>query len=118
MNRKIPLITLGAGLGLPLGGLGGDQVQPAGVAGFADRQRHDHPPVLVAARVVGLPGVQGDRDHGAEHQVLDVLAAAQQQVARAGGDGGEQHVVDLGAVRAGDVLGQVEAAADSRRYLG
>jgi len=87
-------------------------VQPAGVAGFADRQRHDHPPVLVAARVAGLPGVQGHRDHRAEDQVLDVFAAAQQQIAQAGGDGGEHDVVDLGTMRAGDVLGQVEAAAD------
>ena len=42
----------------------------------------------------------------------DVLAAAGQQLAQAAGHRGQHHVVDRGMVGVGDLLGEVQAAAD------
>jgi hypothetical protein len=50
---------------LARGRLGGDQLEPAHRVGLAERQRHHHPPGLVALRLPGLLLVQGDGHHRA-----------------------------------------------------
>jgi hypothetical protein len=56
--------------------------------------------------------VERDRHHHSQHQPVEVLAAAGQELAQAAGHGGQDHVVDLGVVGVGDLLGHLEAAAD------
>ena len=62
----------------------------------------------------GLPGllvVQRDGHHHPQHQPLDGLAAAGQELAQAAGHRRQNHVVDLGVVGVGDLLGHLQAAA-------
>jgi hypothetical protein len=56
--------------------------------------------------------VQGNGHHGPQHQPINRFAAAGQQLAQATGHRGQDHVVDLGLVGVGDLLGQLQAAAD------
>jgi hypothetical protein len=67
---------------------------------------------LVAASLPGLLVVQGDGHHRPQHQPIDRFAAAGQQPAQAPGHRGQDHVVDLGLMEVGELLGEVEAAAD------
>jgi hypothetical protein len=77
--------------------------------GLPERQRHHHPPGLVAPRLPGLLVVQGDGHHRPQHQPIDRFAAACQQLAQAAGDRGQHQVVDLGLVGVGDLLGAVQS---------
>jgi hypothetical protein len=65
--------------------------------------------------MTGLFVVGGDGHHRALHQLLDVFAAAGQQLAQATGHRGQHHVVDRGVVGVGDPLGDVQAPADDRQ---
>ena len=56
--------------------------------------------------------MERDGHHRPRHQPLDVLAAAGQQLAQAAGDGGQDHVVDLGLVGMGDLPGHLKVTAD------
>ncbi|MDP9208198.1 MAG: hypothetical protein M3O65_06805, partial [Actinomycetota bacterium] len=56
--------------------------------------------------------MERDRHHDPQHQLLDVLAAAGQQLAQATGHGGQDDVVDLGLVGVGDLPGHLQAAPD------
>ena len=100
------------GLELALGSLGSDQLQPANRVGLAERQRHHHPPVLVATGLCRLPLAERDGHHCAQRQLLNVLTTATQQLAQAASDGRQHHVVDLGVVGVGDSLGNLHPAAD------
>jgi hypothetical protein len=80
-NRKIPLPASGRGLVLTRGRFGGDHLEPVDGVRLAERQRHHHPPGLVALSLPGLFSVVGDGHHRALHQPLDVLATACQQLA-------------------------------------
>ena len=101
-----------AGPALAGGGLGGDQLEPAHRVGLAQRQRHQHDRVPVAARPPRLLPMERDRHHHPQRQLLDVLAAAGQQLAQAAGHGGQDDVVDLGLVGVGDLPGHLQAAPD------
>jgi hypothetical protein len=112
VNRKIPLPACGRALCLRAGRLGGDQLQAAHGVGLAQRQGHHHPAGQVAACPPGLLVVQGDGHHCTLHQLLHVDAAAGQQLAQAAGHRCQRDVVDRGVTGVGDLLDEVQSAAE------
>ena len=98
---------------LMLGGRGGDQRKPARMAGLADRQRHGHPPDLIAQRPAWY------RSWCKEYWAPTRAAPGPRRVRRGPAADraalrrlDQHHVVDRPAMGAGDRPGSVEVSAD------